>query len=374
MAGFPKMGLVLTGGGARGAYQAGVVSAVAELACELGVQQPFPVLTGISAGSINVGYLATHARDMVKATKRLVGIWEHLSSDQVFKVGGLSLLGIGVRGVLQLISGGILSEKHARALLNTAPLRQLIESNMSVLEIQKNIEQGVVEGVAISALNYSNGVSNTFFQSHKRIEPWIRIRRTSERAQICPDHVMASTAIPLLFPPQKVGDVYFGDGSLRNYTPLSPAIKLGADRLLVVGVRKELEDGVDEEAADPSPGRIFSVLLNSILLDAIDIDYERLCRINQTMDKLKPWAGTELKAVEPLIIRPSEDIGVIATQEAAAMPRLMRYLLRGLGSPEENQGLISYLLFEPAFTKRLTALGRKDVFARREEIQAFFRW
>ncbi len=366
-----KIGLVLTGGGARGAYQAGVIKGVAEIAHELGIKQPFKVVTGISAGAINAGYLATYGRDMLQASQGLVRIWEQITSDHVFKVGPFSLMGIAFRGLFQLLTGGLLSEKKTRAVLDTSPLRRLIESNMSVLEIQRNIEGAVFDGLAITAVNYSTGYCTTFYQSNQLVHPWQRIRRSAERTQICPDHVMASTAIPLLFPPQKVGDVYYGDGSLRNHTPLSPAIKLGAERLLVIGVRHEDEGEPDDDPTAPSPGRIFSVLLNSILLDAIDIDCERLDRTNETVDKMKPWAGTDLRAVKALVMRPSQDIGEIAAEEAGAMPRLMSYLLRGLGSKEENEGLISYLLFEPPFTRRLIELGYQDTMDRKGEIVAF---
>jgi NTE family protein len=366
------MGLVLTGGGARGAYQAGVLRAVSELTEGLGIERPFQVLSGCSAGAINVGFLTERAEKMHRGCRELFELWTRMRSDNVFKVDAWSTLKIAAMGVFQLLSGGVLQNHRTQALLNTEPLRLLVEQHISVLGIQHAIESQWIDGLAVTAVNYANGYSHTFFQSHDLVEPWERIRRTSERAQISPDHIMASTALPLLFPAARVGDSYFGDGNLRNYTPLSAAIKLGAEKLLVIGVRQPTEEAEQAQEAQPGPGRIFSVLLNSVLLDALDIDIDRAERTNETIAYLRPWSGTQLRGVDMHVIRPSQDIGRIAVEEAAAMPRLLRYLLQGLGSAEDNEGLYSYLLFEAKFTQRLADLGYEDAMAQADLLCAFF--
>ncbi len=370
MAKRPRIGLVLTGGGARGAYQAGTLRAVAEIASEIGIAQPFPIMTGLSAGAMNASYLAAYADDMLASTGRLVQIWNSLTTERVFRTSSFSLFRSGLKMLLEALSRGYLVRHGARGLLDTSPLRDLIDS-APLRNIRQHIARGAMDAIAVTAINYSDGSSKTFFDSREYVEPWVRVRRWSEKTQITTDHIMASTAIPFLFPPSQVGDCSYGDGGVRNHAPLSPAIRLGAEKLIVVSVRRAERGHGDDEVSQPSMGRVLSVLLNSILLDAVDVDAERLQRINQTLRHVSPGTDLSLRPIEMLMLRPSEDIGKLAFQEAYTMPRGPRYLIGGLGSEKDSAGLISYLLFETPYLQRLCTMGYRDTLARKDEVAQF---
>jgi len=367
----PRVGVILTGGGARGAYQAGALLAVSVITRELGIAHPFPILSGVSAGAINAAYLAAHADRPIESVRSLAALWENLTSDQIYKTGPIALSKIGLRWLVELLSGGSVVKK-AHSLLDTEPLRQLLEREIPFEKIGTNLAQEHIESLAITALNYANGVNYNFYQTKRPVEPWEKIRRIAQKGTITVDHVMASSAIPIFFPPAKVNNNYFGDGSLRNYAPMSPPIHLGAERLLVIAVRRPKVDEAEEEVKAPTIGRITSVLLNAVMLDAVDIDCERLSRINNTLNYIRSDAKVPLRQIEVCMLHPSEDIAEIALEEAEQMPRTLRYLLRGLGTPKEDAGLLSYLLFEPGYTRRLSALGYRDTLKRKDEIVRFY--
>jgi NTE family protein len=231
-------------------------------------------------------------------------------------------------------------------------------------QIRKNLKNNVIEAVAISAANYSTGQNIIFVESKKPFENWYRVHRRSEKTRLKLKHVMASAAIPLLFPPVKIGCHFYGDGSLLNHTPISPAIHLGADRIMVIGVRQAsvLEDDTKAKTVQPTVGRVFSLSLNALFMDALEADLERIKISNSCM-----------RRIETLYIQPSRDIGEIASENASKLPGSVRYLVRGLGSMEEASELISYIMFEPEYCRKLIDLGYQDAIGRKEEIRDFLR-
>lgn len=395
-----KMALVLSGGGARGAYQAGAVRGIVEIATSCGIDHPFRILTGVSAGAINAAYLAAYADATAAASVRLTQFWGSIRSEEVFRTDPLSLGRIGMHWALDAVSGGLRFGRQARALLDTTPLHQLLEKRIPVAQISKQVEGGYIDAFAVSATSYASSESISFYMSHRPLPPWRRSRRIGVASPISLQEIMASAAIPILFPPVQIADDYFGDGCLRNTAPLSPALHLGANKLLIVGVRtagihkaedltkvmgntsdtnpnnpssNELQRAQLEQALSPSLARVLNTLINAVLLDGIDADIERLARINRTLALLpeSAKAQTPLRPIDWLYVHPSVDIAQLALDEARSMPRLIRYLLAGLGSSAEAADVISYLLFEPRFCERLSDLGYKDAIARRDEIADF---
>ena len=371
-------GLVLSGGGARGAYQAGVLRALAEIALKAKVKNPFDIISGVSAGSINAAFMASGAEDFLNAARKLCDLWANIQSDQVFKTDAISLGKIGLSWVGELSLGGLSSGGGSvRALLDTQPLAELIQSEMDFGKIQKNIESGHLRAVAITAMEYQTSETVTFVQGEENLPAWSRARRHSERTQIQVEHIMASSAIPILFTPAKVENRYFGDGCVRNQMPLSPALHLGSQGLFAVGVRqwnKEADDlATTADQKPPSVARVANVLLNSVLLDGVETDLERLHKINAFLRMVPPEHHKNLnfRAVPYVSVHPSEDIGQIAAAMSSRLPRVVRYLLKGLGPLEEAAEIISYLLFDSKFCKTLIELGSADAYAIEDKITNF---
>jgi len=364
-----KLGLVLSGGGSRAAYQAGVLKGLVEIKPDIKI----PILTGLSAGAINVGFLASEAASMHNAAHKLCELWSQLRTEQVFRTDFASLMKTGLRLILDLSFGGIYRHTSSNSLLRTDPLEKLLEEVIRFDNIPKNLELGHIDAVSVAATDYGNTESVSFFSARDLSRmPWTRKRRRSESLELHVEHIMASSSLPILFPPIKVGDSYFGDGVLRNAAPLSPAVHLGATKLLIVGVRKqrELIERV-RLTKEPALGRIMSVVMNAILLDTADMDVERLQRINQTLSLLSPegQAKSQLHPIDFVWITPSEDLGEIAKAHIYKLPRILRYLLRGTGSKSEYSEISSYLLFEPEFCTKLIELGYKDCLNRRPDIE-----
>lgn len=366
-----RNGLVLTGGGARSAYQVGALRAVLEMSSACRIDRPFPIITGTSAGALNAAFLAANAHRMKVACRQLNQVWSHLSTDQIYRSDMLSILKNGLSALLEITTGGLIKKKNTQALLDTTPIQRLIEQQFSPEDVAARFSDGSLHSLALKALNYSSGESTTFYQSREYVDPWIRVRRQAEETVITAEHILASASIPVIFPPVKIGSDYFGDGSLRNLTPMSPAIKLGAQKLLIIGVRQTYQPEISSHLK-PSLARIIGIILNSVLLDAVDLDYERMSRINDTVSKLEDAAETSLKHVDVLMLRPSIDLRHIAYEEAPKLPRTIRYLLKGLGNRNESADLISYLMFEPSYIKRLIRLGYEDTLCRKDELRAFF--
>lgn len=369
-----QVGLVLSGGGARGAYQAGVMRAIAEIAADNNLQQPLPILTGVSAGAINAAFLASQAHDFYGATDRLAHLWSQIHADQVFRTDVLSAGRSGLRLFTDATFGALYEKKLSRALLDTRPLAKFISENIEFDNIARNINEKHLNALAITAVNYTDAHSVTFVQAPEDTPLWSRSRRRSERAVIGTPHVMGSAAIPLFFPPVRIESDHFGDGCLRNTAPLSPAIHLGADRLLVVSVRRpDVKAAPVDSDIEPSVARILGVILNALLLDAVDIDMERMSRVNQTISFVpdKQRTDLQLRKIEYLWIRPSQDIGHMAGDLFEHLPRVIRYLMGGLGTSREASELTSYLLFDPDFCGQLVRIGYEDGMANREAITGF---
>jgi NTE family protein len=369
-------GIMLTGGGARGAYQAGVLQGVAEIAKARGGELPFRVVTGSSAGAINAAFVASTADNFVAAMTDLGGFWSNVRTSQIFRTdfGSLGRIGLSLAG--DILFGGLKRTKQARSLLDTTPLRNLLTRILPMERIPRHIADGRLDAFEVAATDYHTSESVSFFASSDPAVAWTRARRRAERAEIGVPHVLASAAIPLFFPPVKVGSRYFGDGSLRNPAPLSPTIRLGTRKLLIVGVRygQPPASAAADAVADikPTLGRVVSVVLNAILLDALEFDLERLARINRTVALIPSERRGEvpLAHIDYLHLKPSEDLGAFAAAHFARLPELLQYLVSGLGSRKEASEIVSYLLFEPEFCGYLVALGRRDALARRDELEA----
>ncbi len=368
-----KVGLVLSGGGARGAYQAGVLKAIAEIRKSSPECQPIKVITGVSAGAINAAYAASYADSDYEAALKLTEFWKNMTSDRVYRSDPFSLGQIALKWLWDTILGSFKSRTKARSLLDTRPLHELIKT-IKFDRIQLMLDQGHLDAFAVSALNYATAHSISFVQAREKIEMWFRARRKGEFASINADHVMASAALPLFFPPVGVGGEWFGDGSLRNTAPLSPAIHLGAGKLIVISVRRpEDKARYVQNQDEPSIARVLGVMLNALLMDAVDYDMERLTRINSTLEHIPVQTRTELnlRTVDHLWIRPSEDIGFLASGQFKKLPGIMRYLMSGLGSSKESSELTSYLLFDPDYCGKLVDLGYRDGMNMQDEIRQF---
>jgi len=366
-----KIGLVLTGGGARGAYQAGALSALFEICARNNLEWPFKYLCGTSAGGINACFIASRAgnQNMMALSQELQDLWGGLHSSHVMDVNPMNLTTNGFQWVRSLSLGGVKTNKKSLSLLDNAPLKKLLTKYIDFKDVRRAIDGNVFEALSLSMVCYSTGISQTFFMGQENLPHWRRIKREGLHSELTHDHIMASSAIPLVFPSIKIGANYYGDGSLRDYTPLSPAIKLGADKLLIMGVRKRDQWGY-YDPNPPTPAKIFSVILNGILLDALDTDLERLERINRTVSKI-PEGMSELRIIENRVITPSRLLSTIAEQEIDSLPKTIRFFINGLGNAHEASDLISYILFEAPFTKRLLELGREDVFGQESDLLEF---
>lgn len=371
------IGLVLSGGGARGAYQAGVLSAVAEIATANHVKNPFKIYTGVSAGSINACFLAAHADEFARGVEKLRDLWSGITADQVFSTDFLTLGKMGLKWIGDLSLGKFSGLESHKALLDTTPLNDLLKNNLDFSRIQKMIESGDLYAAAITALEYKTSTAITFVEANKKAKMWKRSRRYSEVTQLASEHVMASSAIPLLFPPAFASNRYFGDGCVRNLVPCSAAIHLGAEKIFVVSVRTQNSTAEEQKALeDPNPpslARVLNIVLNAVLLDGVEVDMERMKRINDFVDKVPSSLHEELnfKKVNYLWVSPKEDLGLLAASMASHLPRIVRYILKGLGPVEDASEIVSYLLFDPSYCQKLIDFGYQDAMEKKDEIKHF---
>jgi NTE family protein len=367
--------LVLSGGGAHGAYQVGVLRGLADLGLLAAPTPCFQILVGASAGAINAAALAARADDLPQAVGMLERVWGELRPEQVLRTDLRSLTGIGARWVRDLSFGGVFGHVTPKALLDTAPLRELLNERIAFSRIADNVDRGVLSALAILAtdLYTSNGI--VFLHGAHEMPLWQRGRWRIERTRIGPEHVMASSAIPIFFPSVEIDGRHFGDGCIRNTAPLRPAINLGAGRILAIGVRVPDHHDPPSPVRRPPPtvAQIAGVLLDAVMLDAIEVDVEHSERVNRSVVAC-PTGGpqTPFRFVDVCWISPSARIREIAAQMTDRIPRIVRYLMRGLGGDETTTELASFLLFDGVFCRRLMELGARDVADRRDELQAFF--
>jgi NTE family protein len=370
--------LILSGGGARAAYQVGILRAVAELLPHQ-IHNPFPIICGTSAGAINALSIAGHPGTFRTRVASLLRVWRNLRAQDVYRtdIFGVARNSLGLAA--SLIRGGCPVDRPL-ALLNNSPLRRLLEQHVDFQHIDTAIASGDLDAVCVTALHYGSGRSVSFFQGTKA--NWERNRRCGLRAGLGIDHLMASTAIPLLFPATALDDGFYGDGALRQLKPLSPALHLGARRLFVVGVSDNPRHRASAAPTHrpPSVGHILGQLLNSAFIDAIESDLETMETINALAAEIRPErrnapAIAHLEPVEALCISPSEPIDKIAAQHYQELPGSVRLFLRAIGATTRSSGAsaASYLLFEPGFCGKLLDLGYRDALDCKDRIRAFFR-
>jgi NTE family protein len=395
-------GLVLSGGGARAAYQVGVLGGIARLLRDPVTGRcgalPFPVLTGTSAGAINAAALASCASDYLEGVEALTEVWSHFHADQVYRSDTLGMVQTGAHWIGGFAFGWLLKglvQARPKSLLDNAPLADLLTRLIDFRSITWNLRQGHLAGLAVCASSYSTGRHVTFYQSRRQIGGWARSQRLAVRERIGSGHLLASSAIPFVFPAQSLTlegrEEYFGDGSMRQVAPISPAIHLGARRILVIGVGS-VHRSADERlpaAAYPTLAQVAGHALSSIFIDSLAADVERLERVNRTLALLDDAARarTQLRQIEALVISPSQRLDEIAARHVGELPRPVRTMLGALGVVPRSRSrrsrpggaaargatLASYLLFEQGYTSELIALGLADVLARRAEVLEFLK-
>jgi NTE family protein len=358
-----RLGLVLTGGGARSAYQVGVLKGIADL-LRRGSACPFPIITGTSAGAVSAIALASDAAHFRRSVSAIERVWRDFRVHQVFKADAVSMLRSGLHWFLAFLTGGWLVQPP-HSLFDNSPLWELLRTHLHFDGIPRSLYKTHLHAIGISATCYGDADSVTFFAAEPGAEPWKRVYRKGVRATLTLDHLMASLAIPFLFRPVLLNDAYYGDGAMRQTSPLSPAILLGATRLLIIGVNDPVPTGTLplRPPIEPTFSQMFGFMLDSLFMDTMNASLERVNRYNESAD---------MRPIDTLVIMPSRDVNEVARRHVDELPRALRTLLRALGAHNSpNSLLLSYLLFERGFTRELIEMGYEDAKTRAAEIRDF---
>lgn len=373
----PDLAIVLTGGGARAAYQAGVLRSLARNHPDL----RFQIITGVSAGAINAAFLASRTSNLRTTSDELTDVWKGIRPESIFRPGTFSLGRTALKWLLKLTSGGSSAAPTVRGFVDTSPLRSLLDRTLenhgdSIPGIATNIESNGLKAVAITALNYNTGQSVTWVQG-RDIELWERPNRRSANTMITPTHVMASAALPLAFPAIEVDGAWYGDGGVRLGAPLAPAVHLGARRIIAISTRysRSFDEADQSEIGGyPPPAQVLGHMMRAIFLDALDQDAHLLERFNSLLHELPPDKRRGLRPIDLFILRPSQDLGRLAANYETELPGAFRFFVRGLGTREtESPDFLSLLMFEPHYIERLVELGEADAEARRDELARLVR-
>ncbi|HZM43201.1 MAG TPA: patatin-like phospholipase family protein [Burkholderiales bacterium] len=376
----PKVGLIMTGGGARAAYQVGVLRALSEL-LPREIHTPFSIICGTSAGAINAAVMAVDASNFRRGVRRLMTVWKNFHVHHVYRADPRSALWNSLRWMLMLLRGGSVDGGPV-SFLDNSPLRDLLARYLDFSALQRAIDCGDLAAFSITCSGYTSGESVTFYQGRPDLQPWQRARRIGIPMPITIDHLLASAALPFIFPPVHINREYFGDGSMRQIAPVSPALHLGADRVFVIGVGRQLQPQRADRISvgiHPSLAQIAGHALNSIFLDSLEVDLERLQRINRTLEmiprELLEKSNYPLHRVDFRVITPSEELEKIAVAHRGELPRTIRTLLYTVGAMRRSgANLLSYLLFERSYCRALIQLGYNDTMSRKDDLVAFLGW
>ena len=370
-----ELALVMGGGGARAAYQVGVLRGLARDHPELHA----PILTGVSAGAINTAFLANRPEPVARGVEHLVDLWSELRTEDVFESNALALFGTAFRWGLRLLSGGSKLAPPTRGMVDTAPLRRFLcrvlgSEDGRLHGVRENLEAGRLRAVGLTTTDYATARTVTYIEG-RDVEMWKRPNRSALQTDLTVDHVMASAALPLFFPAIQIGDRWHGDGGIRLTSPLAPALHLGAERVLAISTRytkKGHEVDRPESYGYPSPARVLGVLMNAIFLDALDHDALMMGRVNDLLRRIPEEQRGDLRVADLLILRPSRDLARLATKYEPRLPRSFRFMTRGLGTRQtRSPDSLSMVLFEPDYMNRLMDLGEEDAGVHRGEIAAF---
>ncbi len=369
------LALVLGGGGARGAYQAGLLRQIARRYPHLRI----PILVGVSAGAVNTIHLAAHRGTFEESTDALVRQWLSLSPEQVYRVDARSLLNNVIRSSYGLLSGDAGERERARGMVDTAPLRDFLKRTLerdpdgSLPGIRYNLDRGTLNAVALSATSYTTGESVTWVEGRRPVL-WERPQRRSEAVRLGVDHVLASASLPIFFPAERVGNQWYGDGGIRLTAPLSPALHLGASRIITISTRSIDSKVIDstEDPIYPPPAQVLGTLYNAVFLDVIDQDVIRMDMINRLVKRVPPERREGMRVIDILVMRPSVDLGQLAREYEPRLPRVFRFLTRGLGTRKSTSpDILSLVMFQEDFLRRVIELGEEDAERHHSRIAAF---